>query len=108
MVACRFDLGPALFVAGKPQATVPLPACGEARLLLERVVKRDRVAEQLGDVGARAQLSDEASGMPGRATGELPALDEERVGDAHFAEMIGHGAADDAAEYLRPIDGLTL
>src|SRR4029077_4304870 len=91
------DLGPAVLIAGKPQAAVPLPACGEAGLLLERVVKRDRVAEQLGDVCARAQLSDEAGGVPGRAASELPALEQKHVGDAHFAEMIGHGAADDAA-----------
>ena len=90
-------LGPALGIAGEPQAAVPLPAGREAGLLLERVIERDRVAEQLGDVGARAQLADEPGGMPGRAGGQLAPLEQQHVGQAHLAEMIGHRAADDAA-----------
>ena len=90
-------LGPALGIAGEPQAAVRLPAGGEAGLLLEPVIELDGVAEQLGDVGARAQLSDQPGGMPGRAGGQLAPLEQEHVGETHLAQMIGDGAADDAA-----------
>ena len=60
-------LGPALRIAGEAQPAVPLPAGREAGLLLEPVVELDGIAEKLGDVGTRAQLADEARGVPGRA-----------------------------------------
>ena len=60
-------LGPALGVAGQTQAAVPLPAGREARLRLEPVVERDRVAEELGDVGIGAELPDQPRRVPGRA-----------------------------------------
>ena len=91
------DLGPALGVAGEPQAAIALPAGGEPGLGLEPVVERDRIAEQLGDVGVGAKLADEAGGMPGRAGGELAALEQQDLADAHLGEMIGGRAADDAA-----------
>ena len=90
-------LGPALGVAGEPQAAVPLPAGGEAGLGLEPVVERDRIAEELRDVGVGAELTDEAGRVPGRPGGELGALQQQHVAPAHLAEMIGDRAADDAA-----------
>ncbi len=92
-----FDLGPALRIAGEPQAAVLLPPGGEACVLLEPVIEVDGVTEKLGDVGARAQLSDEARGVPRRAGGKLPPLEKEHVGETHLSQMIGHRASDDAA-----------
>ena len=40
-------------------------AVDEAGLPLEPVVERDGIAEELGDVGAGAELADEAGGVPG-------------------------------------------
>ncbi len=91
------DLGPAFLVAGEPQAAIHLPAGGEPRLRLEPLVEIDGIAEQLGDVGVRAQLADKACRMKGRARRELPALQQHRVGPAELGQMIGRGAADDAA-----------
>ena len=90
-------LGPALGVAGEPQAAVPLPAGRESGLGLQPVVERDRIAEELRDVGVGAELPDEPGRMPGRAGGELGALQQQHVAQAHLAEMIGDRAADDAA-----------
>ena len=51
------DLGPAVLVAGKAQTAIHLPAGREPGFLLQPVVEIDRIAEQLGDVGAGAQLA---------------------------------------------------
>src|SRR3546814_20181704 len=88
---------PTLFIAGQTQTAVHLPAGGEPRLRLQGVVERDRVAEELRDVGAGAELPDQAGGMEGGAGGQLVALDEDRVGPAPLAAMVGRGTADDAA-----------
>ena len=98
-------LGPALRVAGKPQAPVALPTGGEARLLLEPVIEFDGIAEQLGDVGARAQLSDQPRGVPGRAACQPPTLEQEHVGETHLPQVIGHRTADDAAAYDDDLGG---
>ena len=90
-------LRPALGIAGEPQAAVALPAGGKSRLLLEPVIELDGVTEELGDVGARAQLPDQPRGVPRRAASQFSPLEQQHVGETHLAQMIGHGAADDAA-----------
>ncbi len=97
VVAWRLHLGPALGGAGEAEAAVHLPAGGEAGLGLQPVVEGDGVAEELGDVGVGAELADEAGGVPGGAGGELVPLQQDDVGEAHQAEVVGRGAADDAA-----------
>src|SRR3546814_15383176 len=82
---------PTLFIAGQTQTAVHLPAGGEPRLRLQGVVERDRVAEELRDVGAGAELPDPAGGMEGGAGGQLVALDEDRAGPAQLAEKVGRG-----------------
>ena len=52
---------------------------------------------QLGDVGVAVERVHAAGGVPGRARGELGALDQHDVGPAGLGEMIEHAAADDAA-----------
>src|ERR687897_38550 len=47
--------------------------------------------------GVRATMADEPGGMPGRAAGEPPLLDEHDVALAHLRQVIGDGAADHAA-----------
>ena len=91
------DLDPALGRAGEPQAAIALPARGLPGLGLQPPVELDRVAQQLGDVGAGAQLADQPGGMPGRARGQPALLQQQHVGPAELAQMIGHRAADDAA-----------
>ena len=44
-----------------------------------------------------AQLTDQPGGVPGRARGQPALLEQEHVGPAELAQMIGHRAADDAA-----------
>src|SRR4051812_38322526 len=97
---CRrlaLDLGHPLGIAGKAQAAIHLPAGGEAGFLLQLVVELDRVFEELGDIGGSAELTDQTRGMPGRTAGEFAALDEDDVFPAEPGQMIGGGAADDAA-----------
>ena len=79
VVARRLILDPAILVAGEPQAARHLPAGGKAGFLIELLVEIDGVFEHLGDRGRRAQLSDEARGMPGRARGELVLLEQQDV-----------------------------
>ena len=88
---------PALLVARQAQPAVHLPAGGLAGLGLERLVQLHRVAEQLGDVGAGAQLADQASCVEGAAGGELVLLEQHRVGPAQLCKVVGRRAADDAA-----------
>jgi hypothetical protein len=64
------ELGPAVGVGGKPEAAGHLPAGLQAGLGFQLLVEIDGVFQHLRDRGRRAQLADEACGMPGRARGE--------------------------------------
>ncbi len=90
-------LGPAFLVAGQAQATVHLPAGGLAGLGLQGAVQLHRVAEQLGDVGAGAQLAHQPGGVERAARGEHVLLHEHGVRPAELGQVVGGGAADDAA-----------
>jgi hypothetical protein len=99
-------LRPALGVAGEAKSSIPLPAGGETRLLLQSVVERHGITEELCDIGVRAELTDEAGRVPGRPGRELRALEEQRVGNAHFAEVIGDRAADNPSPDNNDLRGL--
>ncbi len=90
-------LRPALLVAGETQAAIHLPAGGKPSLGLELLVEIDGVAKHLSDIGAGAQLADEAGGMECGPRGQLLALQKHGIGEAELAEMVGGRAADDAA-----------
>ena len=64
---------------------------------LQRVQELGGVLGELGHPPRRAQLPDQAGGVPGRAAGELPALQQQHVGDAEPGQVISDRAADDAA-----------
>ena len=53
-------------------------------LRLERVIKVGRVLGEFGQVTGGAQLPHQAGGMPGRAAGQLPALEQH---DVAYAEL---------------------
>ena len=91
------DLGHALVVAGQAQAAVALPAGCLPGLGFQPVVKLDRVFQKLGDVGAAAQLADQAGGMKGRPAGQFGPFQQDHVLPAQPRQMVGRRAADNAA-----------
>ncbi len=91
------ELGPAFVVAGEPQAPGLAPAGGEAGLRLKPPVEAGGITQDLRDRRRRAQLTDEAGGMPRRAASQRAAFDENDVGLVVAGEMIGGGTTDDAA-----------
>ena len=91
------ELGPAIVIAGKPEAAGHLPASGEPGLGFETAVEIDGIFQELGDRRRRPELTDEPGGMPGRARGELVLLEDDDVGAMIAGEVISSGAADDAA-----------
>ena len=74
-----------------------LEARGLAGLALEPLVQLRGVLRQARQVLRRAQLADQAGGMPGRAAREPLAFEQQHVGAAAFGQMVGNAAADDAA-----------
>jgi hypothetical protein len=59
-----------------------------------------RVLGELGEVTGAAQLPDQAGGVPGRAPGELVALEQHDVADTELGQVVrdrtsDHPAADD-------------
>ena len=72
-------------------------AGGDAGLGLELDVEIGRIFRQPRHVLRAAQLADQAGGMPGRAGGQLLALQQHDVGPAELGQVIGDRAAGDAA-----------
>src|ERR1700746_3777401 len=68
-----------------------------AGLALEPFIELGRVLGETGEIVSGAQLPDEPRGMPGRAAGQLPPLEQQYVAAAAPGEMVGDAAADDAA-----------
>ena len=64
---------------------------------LELIVKPNRVALQLGDVGVTIQGVEAARRVPGGAGGELLTLQQHDVLPARLSQVVKHAAADDAA-----------
>ena len=69
----------------------------DAGLLFQRAIELLAVFGEPCHVGGGAQLRDQAGGVPCRAAGQLLALQQHDVGPAELGEMIGDGAARDAA-----------
>ena len=85
-------------VAGALDEADRLPAGRLAGLGLEPGVEIARVLAHLRrGLGGRAEGHHEPRRVPGGARGEAIALEEDDVLPAHVAEVIGDGAADDAA-----------
>ena len=91
------DLVPAFGVARQPQAAVHLPPGGLSGFFFQPFVEVHRVAEQLGDVGAAAQLADEPGSVERGSRRQLVALDQDRVGPSQLGQVIGGRATDDAS-----------
>ena len=84
-----FHLVPPLLVASEPQATIHLPPGGQAGFGFEGAIQLDGVTQQLGDVCAGTQLTNQASSVERGAGCELVALDEEGIGPAEFGQVVG-------------------
>src|SRR5579862_4279044 len=65
--------------------------------LLELLVEVDGVLLQLGDVRVAVDRVHAAGGVPGRAAGELAALDQQHVLPAGLGQVIEHAGADHTA-----------
>ena len=78
-----------------------LPEAGRLPGLgFQRVVQVGGVLGQFRQVARRAQLPDQPRGMPGRAAGQFPTLEQHDVADAQLGQVIGDRAAgDSAADY---------
>src|SRR6202030_2678770 len=74
-----------------------MDAAGLAGDLLDLLVEIDGVLLQLRDVGVAVDRVHAAGGMPGRARGQLVALDEHDVAPAGFRQVVEDAGADDAA-----------
>ena len=92
-------------VAGAGEADVGdlAQADVEPRLGLEVLVERDRIFVDLSDGITEVEERQKAGRMPGRAGGQLLALDEHAIGPALLDEMVKRRNADDAAaDHHRP------
>ena len=63
------------------------------------------VARQTGQVAGRSQLGHEAGSVPGRAAGELSALEELHAEVRVATQVVGDAGADDAPADNQDIDG---
>ena len=83
-----------------PDVVQPAGLAGE---LLQLAIEADGVALQRGHVGVRVQGVEAARRVPGRARGQLGALDEHHVAPAEAGEVIEHAAPDHpAADHRDP------
>ena len=89
---------------GDGNAAHVVQAAGLAGQRLQLAVEGDGVALQRGHVGVRVEGVEAARGMPGRARGELGALDEHHVAPARAGEVVEHAAPDHAAADHRDPD----
>src|SRR3546814_1664772 len=66
-------------------------------LRLQPLVELDRALQHAGGVARGAELADQAGGVPGGALGQRRLLQQDDVLLARLGEVVGDGAADDAA-----------
>ena len=90
------DLGPAFFVAGETEAAIHLPSGCQSGLCFQPVIKRDRVAQKLGDVGVGTKLTDQTRGVPGGA-GCQGGLFQKQDFLTHLRQVIGRRTTDNTA-----------
>ena len=106
---CAVDLFLAFLGQGHGDRTVLLHARGNAGLFLQLGVELGGILRQPCHVLTRAQLAHKASGMPGRAAGQLSAFQQNDIGPAQLGQVIGNRAAghsaanDDGACLVRKI-----
>ena len=67
------------------------------RLGFQAVIELARVFRELGHIDRRAQLSDQAGGVPGCAAGQLLSFEQYDVAPAELGEVVGNRTADNAA-----------
>ncbi len=72
-------------------------AAGLAGDLLQLVIEADGIALELGDIRIAVQGVEAAGGMPGRAGGELVALQQHDIAPPRLGEVIEHAATHHAA-----------
>ena len=84
----------ALFGQGHGDRTATFEARGDAGFCLQRAVEFLTVFRQLGHVGGRAQLGDQARGVPSGAGSQLLALQQNHILPAQLGQMIGHRTSD--------------
>ena len=92
-----FQLTPPIGRRREPKTADAVPARGLTRFGLEPCVELGRVAHELREVAAAAQLPDETGGVPRGAVRELQALEEHHVVHPALGEVIRDAAADRAA-----------
>ncbi len=86
--------------AGHGDTTAPPEAGAQAGLGLQPVVQLGGVPDQAGAVLRGAQLADQAGRVPGGAAGQLALLEQQDVGPAQVAQVVGDAGADHApADY---------
>ncbi len=72
-----------------------MPVDGLTGLGLQPPVHLDRLFEHARGVAGRAQLTDQAGGMPGGPVGELVLLEDQHVTLAVLGQPVGDRAAED-------------
>ena len=87
----------ALAGVGQHQAARQVDGAALAGGGLDLLVELDGVLLQLGDVGVAVERVHAAGGVPGRAGGQLLALDEDDVGPSRLGQVVEHRGADDSA-----------
>ena len=91
------ELVPALGIGGDGDAAVLLQPGRLARLLLQLGIELQAVPGEPGQIAAIEHGPHQTRRMPGRAAGELLALQEQHVLLAELGEVVSDGTADDAA-----------
>ncbi len=82
---------------GDVEAATLFPAGRQARLAFQRCIELDAIAAHAGGVACRAELTDQARSVPGRAAGELALLEQYDVRDAELRQMVRRRRAHDSA-----------
>ena len=77
--------------------TVLLESGGLAGFGFQRLEQLRRVLGEFRQCTRGAQLRHQASGVPGGAAGQLPALQQQHILDAEFCQVVDDRATDDAA-----------
>ncbi|MEI9983627.1 MAG: hypothetical protein WDN69_10740 [Aliidongia sp.] len=83
--------------AGQHEAAGEMQPAGLARDRFDLLVKLDRVALQLGDIGIAVQSVEAAGSVPGRTGCQLLPFQQHDVAPAGLGQVIEHAAPDDAA-----------
>ena len=97
IAAWRLSSVEAALGAREADAAVLLEAGRLPGLGLEPEVQLGGILREPRQVGRRAQLPDQPGGVPGRAAGQLLALEQHHLAPAELGQMVGDRAADHPA-----------